>query len=99
MRLLLRIPVALSVVLALPLVLAAGALWWWAVMRLAAAPADSGPVEGAIAIGGWGLGLLPVHCAPGPARRAGGRTPAAVGAERATRASPPRRSAEGSVPS
>nr|WP_107438633.1 hypothetical protein [Streptomyces roseus] len=52
------------------LAVALGALWWWAVLRLALAPGDSGPVEGAVAVGGWGLGLLPVHCTPGPARRA-----------------------------
>ncbi|MER7342226.1 hypothetical protein ABT403_30950 [Streptomyces sp. NPDC000075] len=62
----------MPVVLALPLVLALGALWWWAVVRLAVVPADAGPVEGAIAMGGWGLGLLPVHCVPGPVRRARG---------------------------
>ncbi|MEU8436009.1 hypothetical protein AB0F18_24520 [Streptomyces sp. NPDC029216] len=99
-RLLLRIPVALPVVLALPLALAVGALWGWAVVRLALAPADSGPVEGAIAMGGWGLGLLPVHCVPGPVRRARGEdaggTPDVVGV---TRASTPLRSAEGSGPS
>lgn len=38
-----------------------GVLWWWAVVRLAVAP-DAGVVEGALAAGGWGLSLLPVHC-------------------------------------
>ncbi|MFG2135042.1 hypothetical protein ACGFNV_45940 [Streptomyces sp. NPDC048751] len=38
-----------------------GALWWWAVLRIALAP-DAGVLEGAIAAGGWGLSLLPVHC-------------------------------------
>ncbi|MFI6525469.1 hypothetical protein [Streptomyces uncialis] len=38
-----------------------GALWWWAVLRLALAP-DAGVLEGAVAAGGWGLSLLPVHC-------------------------------------
>ncbi|QDQ16606.1 hypothetical protein FH965_28625 [Streptomyces spectabilis] len=38
-------------------------LWWWAVLRLAAAP-DAGALEGTIAAGGWGLSLLPVHCVP-----------------------------------
>ncbi|MER6779279.1 hypothetical protein ABT331_20490 [Streptomyces sp. NPDC000659] len=52
------------------LAVAMGALWWWAVLRLALAPGESGPVEGAVAVGGWGLGLLPVHCTPGPVRRA-----------------------------
>ncbi|MEW2403515.1 hypothetical protein [Streptomyces sp. NPDC046862] len=45
-----------------------GALWWWGVLRLALAP-DAGPVEAAIAAGGWGLSLLPVHCVPKGARR------------------------------
>lgn len=40
-----------------------GALWWWGVLRLALAP-DAGALEGAIAAGGWGLSLLPVHCVP-----------------------------------
>ncbi|MCX4856445.1 hypothetical protein OG426_39430 [Streptomyces canus] len=83
-----------------------GALWWWAVARLVLTP-DAGGLEGAIAAGGWGLSLLPVHCVP-KARAAG-----AVGAGRwrqawragrpagagpsggtgaATTASPPRRS-------
>ncbi|MBP2038443.1 hypothetical protein [Streptomyces avidinii] len=52
------------------LALAVGVLWWWAVLRLVLAPAESGAVEGAVAVGGWGLGLLPVHCVPGPVRRA-----------------------------
>ncbi|MCX4696685.1 hypothetical protein [Streptomyces sp. NBC_01408] len=70
-----------------------GVLWWWAVLRLVLAPADSGAVEGAVAVGGWGLGVLPVHCVPGPARRA---RRAAAGA---TRASTLPRSGEGSAPS
>lgn len=41
--------------------LGVGAVWWWAVMRLAVAP-DAGVLEGAVAAGGWGLSLLPVHC-------------------------------------
>ncbi|MFF2655086.1 hypothetical protein [Streptomyces sp. NPDC058045] len=43
--------------------LALGALWWWAVLRLAFSP-RAGVVEGAVAAGGWGLSLLPVHCVP-----------------------------------
>ncbi|WUH77052.1 hypothetical protein OG389_27645 [Streptomyces sp. NBC_00435] len=66
MRRLLRIPVGL----ALALTVSAGLLWWWAVLRLVLTPAEAGPVEGAVAVGGWGLGLLPVHCVPGPS---GGR--------------------------
>lgn len=48
-------------VAAVGLGLGAGALWWWAVVRLAVAP-DAGVLEGAVAAGGWGLSLLPVHC-------------------------------------
>ncbi|MFF4351297.1 hypothetical protein [Streptomyces sp. NPDC001530] len=40
-----------------------GALWWWSVLRLALVP-DAGVLEGAVAAGGWGLSLLPVHCVP-----------------------------------
>lgn len=40
-----------------------GALWWWGVLRLVLAP-DAGVLEGAVAAGGWGLSLLPVHCVP-----------------------------------
>lgn len=49
-----------------------GALWWWGVLRLALAP-DAGALEGAVAAGGWGLSLLPVHCVP----KAGSCAPAA----------------------
>nr|WP_189188494.1 hypothetical protein [Streptomyces albiflavescens] len=40
-----------------------GALWWWSVLRLSLVP-DAGVLEGAVAAGGWGLSLLPVHCVP-----------------------------------
>ncbi|MET9605485.1 hypothetical protein ABZZ17_10535 [Streptomyces sp. NPDC006512] len=73
-----------------------GVLWWWAVLRLALAPSESGPVEGAVAVGGWGLGLLPVHCARGPVPRRDRTAGAAAGA---TRASTLHRSGEGSGPS
>ncbi|WUU41115.1 hypothetical protein OG410_30130 [Streptomyces sp. NBC_00659] len=43
--------------------LALGALWWFSVLRLALAP-GAGVLEGAVAAGGWGLSLLPVHCVP-----------------------------------
>ncbi|MFF9061686.1 hypothetical protein ACF09K_23770 [Streptomyces sp. NPDC014882] len=42
-------------------VLGLGAVWWWAAVRLALVP-DAGVLEGAVAAGGWGLSLLPVHC-------------------------------------
>lgn len=51
--------------------LVAGGFWWWAVLRLALAPAEAGPVEGALAASGWGLSLLPVHVAASADR--GGR--------------------------
>lgn len=40
-----------------------GALWWWAVLRLALVP-GTGAAEVVVAAGGWGLSVLPVHCAP-----------------------------------
>ncbi|MFC5804667.1 hypothetical protein [Streptomyces formicae] len=74
--------------------LALGALWWWAVLRLALVPEHAGLVEGAVAAGGWGLSLLPVHVASraGDAGTAGG-TPTATTASRRPR------SAGGSDPS
>ncbi|MGW9397717.1 hypothetical protein [Streptomyces sp. NPDC055642] len=42
---------------------ACGLLWWWAVARLLLMP-GSGALEGAVAAGGWGLSVLPVHCVP-----------------------------------
>jgi hypothetical protein len=78
-----------------------GALWWWAVLRLAFAP-GAGVLEGAVAAGGWGLSLLPVHCVP-RARAAGalatGRWRAAWRVPTVTTASPLRRSDAGSGPS
>ncbi|MEU0841101.1 hypothetical protein ABZ370_16725 [Streptomyces sp. NPDC005962] len=68
-----------------------GCLWWWSVLRLAVQPTATGPVEGAYAVGGWGLSLLPVHCGPSP-RRASVR-------ERITRASRLRHSGAESGPS
>ncbi|MYT36124.1 hypothetical protein GTY66_08650 [Streptomyces sp. SID8356] len=56
--------------------LALGGLWWWAVLRLALQPEQAGLVEGAVAAGGWGLSLLPVHVAA----VAGGKSAGGVGA-------------------
>ncbi|MFF4247949.1 hypothetical protein ACFYY2_26285 [Streptomyces sp. NPDC001822] len=42
-------------------VLVLGGMWWWAVLRLLLEPEHSGLMEGAVAAGGWGLSLLPVH--------------------------------------
>ncbi|MFD4143828.1 hypothetical protein OHS70_09630 [Streptomyces sp. NBC_00390] len=50
---------ALVPVVALGLVV--GGAWWWAVLRLVLMPEQSGAIEGAVAAGGWGLSLLPVH--------------------------------------
>ncbi|AXG80637.1 hypothetical protein [Streptomyces paludis] len=50
---------------------ALGGVWWWAVLRLALEPERTGLVEGAVAAGGWGLSLLPVHVAASRRRRAG----------------------------
>ncbi|MGW4034313.1 hypothetical protein ACWEFL_34310 [Streptomyces sp. NPDC004838] len=54
-------------------VLVGGGLWWWAVMRLVIVPERTGLVEGAMAAGGWGLSLLPVHATAfrGPSGGAG----------------------------
>lgn len=49
-----------------------GGLWWWAVLRLALQPEQAGAVEGAVAAGGWGLSLLPVHVASGASGVLGG---------------------------
>ncbi|MEU6812705.1 hypothetical protein ABZ920_27740 [Streptomyces sp. NPDC046831] len=43
--------------------LGVGAVWWWSVLRLALTD-EAGVLEGAVAAGGWGLSLLPVHCVP-----------------------------------
>jgi hypothetical protein len=57
---------------------AAGGVWWWAVLRLVLAPEHTGAVEKVVAAGGWGLSLLPVHVASRAAL-------AAEAAERAAR--------------
>ncbi|MEU1406765.1 hypothetical protein ABZ471_31205 [Streptomyces sp. NPDC005728] len=78
-----------------------GAVWWWAVLRIALG-AGTGVLEGAVAISGWGLSVLPVHCVP-KGRALGavetGRWTAAWRAGDATRASPRPRSDGGSAPS
>ncbi|MFE0777226.1 hypothetical protein [Streptomyces sp. NPDC058861] len=73
-----RFPPATLALVAVGLV--AGGLWWWAVLRLLLVPGETGPVEGVMAAGGWGLSLLPVHVAassgrPGALARRIGRTP------------------------
>ncbi|MEU8528977.1 MULTISPECIES: hypothetical protein [Streptomyces] len=74
-----------------------GCLWFWAVLRLLLAPGQAGLVEGAVAAGGWGLSLLPVHVAGTPAERAGPVGAAPRG--RVTTASRRRRWGGGSDPS
>ncbi|MEU7036866.1 hypothetical protein ABZ958_24750 [Streptomyces sp. NPDC046237] len=64
-----RVPLVMLVCVAGGLV--AGGLWWWAVLRLVLVPDQAGLVEGAVAAGGWGLSLLPVHVTASAA--AGGR--------------------------
>ncbi|MFE9256863.1 hypothetical protein [Streptomyces sp. NPDC006879] len=46
------------------LVLFGASLWWWAALRLVAAPGRAGTFECAVALGGWGISLLPVHAVP-----------------------------------
>lgn len=74
-----------------------GAVWWWAVLRIALRE-DPGLIEGAVAIGGWGLSVLPVHCVP-KGRAAGavatGRWGTAWRAEDAGRAWPARAGSQG----
>ncbi|MFG2718320.1 hypothetical protein ACGFW5_08450 [Streptomyces sp. NPDC048416] len=74
--------------------LVVAALWWWAVLRLVLVPGQTGFVEGATVVGGWGLSLLPVHVAAVPAAR-----PRPTRASSATRTSRRRRSDAGSGPS
>ncbi|MFH8220845.1 hypothetical protein ACH4C2_31810 [Streptomyces sp. NPDC018057] len=45
--------------------LALGALWWWAVLRLVLTD-GAGVLEAAVAAGGWGLSVLPLHCVGSP---------------------------------
>ncbi|MFE7462003.1 hypothetical protein [Streptomyces sp. NPDC057554] len=66
-----------------------GGVWWWAVLRLVLQPEQAGAVEGAVAAGGWGLSLLPVHVAslagaPGPGRGLPEGRAGVEGAERGT---------------
>ncbi|MEU3749627.1 MULTISPECIES: hypothetical protein [Streptomyces] len=105
-----RVPPATLALVAVGLV--AGGLWWWAVLRLLLVPGEAGIVEGAVAAGGWGLSLLPVHvaasarrsCGDGSGgrrgRSGGGRSGGGRGGGSwVTRASRRRRSGAGSGPS
>ncbi|MFJ3586503.1 hypothetical protein ACIPPS_30350 [Streptomyces sp. NPDC090127] len=79
--------------------LVVGGLWWWAVLRLVLVPEQSGLVEGAVAAGGWGLSLLPVHVTASPAASSGPTRMRPAHAGRVTRASRRRRWGGGSDPS
>ncbi|MGW5355900.1 hypothetical protein ACWERV_36000 [Streptomyces sp. NPDC004031] len=63
-----------------------GVLWWGAVLGLAAGRAPVLPWLSAVAAGGWGLGLIPLHAVPAHVRRTraarsrGDRSRAAPGA-------------------
>ncbi|WP_442306101.1 hypothetical protein [Streptomyces sp. 2RAF24] len=97
-----QVPLVTLMLVAVGLV--AGGLWWWAVLRLLLVPGETGPVEGAVAAGGWGLSLLPVHVAASSRRRGAssgrGGAPALGSSRRAvTRASRRRRWGAGSGPS
>lgn len=82
-----------------------GGAWWWAVLRLVLEPEHAGLVEGAVAAGGWGLSLLPVHVAATvpqdalPGRIRAHRVVRGVGRRLFSGASPSRRSGGGSGPS
>ncbi|QNE74593.1 hypothetical protein F0344_08195 [Streptomyces finlayi] len=56
-----------------------GGLWWWAVLRLVLEPVHAGVIEGAVAAGGWGLSLLPVHVTATARPAGGGRRSAGEG--------------------
>ncbi|MDX6312583.1 MAG: hypothetical protein QOF44_2047 [Streptomyces sp.] len=72
--------------------LVAGAFWWWAVLRLAVVPARTGPVEGLVAAGGWGLSLIPLHSVTRTgSRRSGSSAPATPAASCGARLPGPRR--------
>ncbi|MFE6224758.1 hypothetical protein [Streptomyces sp. NPDC057854] len=86
-----RVPLVTLTLIAVGLVV--GGLWWWAVLRLLLVPGESGAVEGAVAAGGWGLSLLPVHVA------ASSRPARLLTASRLTTAWRRRRSGAGSGPS
>jgi hypothetical protein len=78
------------------LALGFAAVWWWAVLRIALGQGP-GVLEAAVAAGGWGLSLLPVHCVPetqGVGGVLSGRWAAAWRAGDATKASPRPRSGE-----
>ncbi|MFD0372404.1 hypothetical protein [Streptomyces sp. NPDC059071] len=93
-----RVPLVTLTLVAAGLV--AGGLWWWAVVRLLLVPGETGPVEGAVAAGGWGLSLLPVHVAASTGRTGGsGHAGSSVGGSSLTRASRRRRWGAGSDPS
>ena len=47
-----------------------GVLWWGMLLRLAVRPeVVAGGWQGALAAGGWSLGLIPLHAVPAGVRR------------------------------
>lgn len=46
-----------------------GVLWWGALLRLAVRPEAAAGWQGAVAAGGWSLGLIPLHAVPAHIRR------------------------------
>lgn len=41
-----------------------GMLWWGALLGVAVRPDAAGVWQSAVAAGGWGLGLIPLHAVP-----------------------------------
>ncbi len=59
-----------------------GILCWWLVLTGSPPSGGTGAVLGLLTLGGWGLGVLPVHCdrrLTGPRRRLGAQSQAARG--------------------
>lgn len=55
-----------------------GVLWWGVLLGFAVRPEAVGGWQGALAAGGWSLGLIPLHAVPARVRRSrrGGATAA-----------------------
>ncbi|MET7641851.1 hypothetical protein [Streptomyces sp. NPDC005438] len=59
--------------------LAVAVVWSVALWRVVVWPAECGPLEASVVAGGWGVSVLPVHCASRPPRAARGRTSGPAG--------------------
>lgn len=66
-----------------------GLLWWWAVLRLAVRPETARSWQGAAAMAGWTLGLIPLHAVPAGAAQAVSRRRALGRAGSAGTSTPP----------